>query len=369
MGMRVMIAGSGKCLPGQDIPGRVVTNDDIIKMLLAHKAIKPGSGRPWLAEELTSQKIVDLVGIRERQWVADDQNTSDLALVAAERALADAGIGWKDVGILAVGSSTPEALFPSTACLVLNKAIKKKVAAGEWEEKDAKTVLRIPAFDVLAACTSALYAIDLVRKHLLFGETDSPYGLALGSEVMSRLLDFSDTNADLWGDAAAAVVLKRTEGPSGIICSEIGTDTWSLETTYSIGKDMRYHETPVKPGILMRGHEIQKFVLKIIPELITRTIEKANRVPGKTREVTLGDVGLIVCHQANARIFEFPAKKLGIPVERFYVNVDRRGNCSSASVLTALREAVEEGRVKKGDLVMLLSFGGGLTWGSMLIEW
>lgn len=369
MDMRVMIAGSGKCLPGQDVPGRVVTNDEIVDMLLAHKAIKPGTDRPWLPGELTPQKIVDLVGIRERQWVADDQNTSDLALIAAERALADAGIGWKDIGILAVGSSTPEAYFPSTACWVLNKAIKKKVASGEWDEKDAKTVLRIPAFDILAACTSGLYSIDLIRKHLLFGETDSPYGLAIGSEVFSRMLDFSDTNSDLWGDAAAAVVLKRTEGPSGIICSELGTDAWAAETTYSVGKDTRFHATPVSPGVVMRGHEIQKYVLKIIPELITRTLAKANLVLGQSRQVGLEDVDLIVCHQANARIFEFPAKKLGIPIEKFFVNVDRRGNCSSASVLLALHEAVEEGRIKRGDLVMAMGFGGGLTWASMLIEW
>ncbi len=367
--MRVMIAGSGKCLPGKDVPGRIVTNDEIVAILLANKAIKPGTDRPWLPGELTSQKIVELVGIRERQWVADDQNTSDLALVAAERALAEAGIGWQDLGILALGSSTPEALFPSTACQVLNKVLKKKVAAGEWEEKDGRTAIRIPAFDVLAACTSGLYAIDLVRKHLLFGETDSPYGLVIGAEVMSRLADFSDTNADLWGDAAAAVVLKRTEGPSGIISSEIGTDAWKAETTLSVGKDTRHHETPVKTSIEMRGHEIQKFVLKIIPELITKAIDKANRVPDRTRDYRLEDVDLFVCHQANARIFEFPAKKLGIPLERFYVNVDRRGNCSSASVLLALREAVEEGRIKKGGLVMLISFGGGLTWASILVEW
>jgi 3-oxoacyl-[acyl-carrier-protein] synthase-3 len=367
--MRVMIAGTGKCLPGKDVPGRIVTNDEIVRILLDHKAIKPGSDRPWLPEELTPQRIVDLVGIRERHWVDNGVNTSDLALVAAERALADAGIGWKDLGIVALGSSTPEAIFPSTACMVLNKAVLKGTASGAWEAKDAKTVLRIPAFDLLAACTSGLYAVDIVRKHLLFGETEAEYGLAVGSEVLSRLLDFSDTNADLWGDAAAAVVLKRTSGTSGIICSVTGTDSWGVEAAYSVGKDTRHHETPVHPNIAIRGHDIQKFVLKIIPELVVRTIEKANRVPGKNRDVALSDVDLIVCHQANARIFEFPAKKLGIPVEKFYVNVDRRGNCSSASVLMALREAVEEGRVKKGDLVMLLSFGGGLTWASMLVEW
>jgi len=366
--MRVKIAGTGKCLPGTDVPGKVVTNDEIVKLLLAHNAIKPGSDRPWLPEELTSQKIVDLVGIRERRWVANSVNTSDLALFAAERALADAGIGWQDIGVLALGSSTPEALFPSTACLVLNKAISKQVAAGALQEKDAKTFLRIPAFDVLAACTSGLYAIDIVRKHLLFAETEARYGLALGAEVLSRLLDFSDTNADLWGDGSAAVVLERTEGSSGIICAEMGTDALSAETTFSVGKDTRYHDVLVTPNIVIRGHDIQKFVLRIIPELITKTIDKANRVAGQSRNYRVEDVDLFICHQANARIFESPARKLGIPLDKFYVNVDRRGNCSSTSVLLALREAVEEGRLKKGDLALIMSFGGGLTWGSMLVE-
>jgi 3-oxoacyl-[acyl-carrier-protein] synthase-3 len=355
--MRVRIAGTGKCLPGTDVPGRIVTNEEIVRILLENKAIKPGSDRPWGPDELTPQKIVDLVGIRERRWVDDTVNTSDLAFVAANRALAEAGIGWRDIGILAIGSSTPEALFPSTACMVLNT------------EKDARQVLRQPAFDLTAACTGGLYAIDLVRKHLLFPETESRYGLALGAEVLSRLLDFSDTNADLWGDGSSAAVLERTEGTSGIVCTEMGTDTLSLDAAYSRGHDTRHHDGPVKPNIAIKGHDIQKFVLRIIPELILRTIDKANRVPDRARDYRLEDVDLFVCHQANARIFEFPSKKLGIPLEKFYVNVDRRGNCSSTSVLLALHEAVEEGRLKKGDLALLMSFGGGLTWGSMLLEW
>jgi 3-oxoacyl-[acyl-carrier-protein] synthase-3 len=367
--MRVKIAGTGKCLPGTDIPGRIVTNEEIVRILLAHGAVKPGAGRPWLPEELTPQKIVDLVGIRERRWVADSVNTSDLALVAAERALADAGIGWQDVGILALGSSTPEAIFPSTACIVLNKAIQSEIGAGRLQEKDARGALRIPAFDLLAACTSSLYAMDVVRKHLLFPETESRYGLALGAEVLSRLLDFSDTNADLWGDGAAAVVLERTDEPSGIVCMDMGTDALGVDTAYSDGHDTRHHDAPVRQNIAIKGHDIQKFVLRIIPELIVRTIEKANRAPGRPRDYRIEDVDLFICHQANARIFEFPAKKLGIPLEKFYVNVDRRGNCSSTSVLLALHEALEEGRLKKGGLALLLSFGGGLTWGSTLIEW
>ena len=367
--MRIRIAGTGKCLPGEDVPGRVVTNEEIVRTLLAHGAIKPGTNRPWEPGELTPQKIIDLVGIRERRWVTDSVNTSDLALVAAERALADAGIGWEDIGVLAVGSSTPEANFPTTACFVLNKAIRKKIEAGEWDEKDAAAAVRIPAFDVLAACTSALYAMDLVRKHLLLPETESPYGLAIGAEVFSRMLDLSDTNSDLWGDAAGAVVMKRDDGPSGIIWSEMGTDALKAETTYSAGKDTRHHEAPVRTNALMRGHEVQKFVLKIIPEMILRTVQRANRSSDRTRKYRVEDIDLFICHQANARIFEFPAKKLGLPLEKFYVNVDRRGNTSSASVLLALREAVEEGRIRPGDLIMLLSFGGGLTWGSMLVKW
>jgi 3-oxoacyl-[acyl-carrier-protein] synthase-3 len=367
--MRVKIAGTGKCLPGTDVPGRVVTNEEMVRILLAHKAIKPGTDRPWLPDELVPQKIVDLVGIRERRWVDDSVNTSDLALFAAEKALADAGIGWQDIGILVVGSSTPEALFPSTACQVLNKAIHKKIDAGELDDRTARTALRIPAVDVLAACTSGLYAVDIVRKHLLSQDNEAEYGLAMGAEVLSRLLDFSDTNADLWGDGSAAVVLKRTVGSSGIVCSVMGSDPLSADAAYSAGHDTRRHEAPVRPNIAIKGHDIQKFVLRIIPDLILKTIDKANRTPGRTRDYRLEDIDLFICHQANARIFEFPAKKLGIPIEKFYVNVDRRGNCSSTSVLLALREAVEEGRLPKGGLAILMSFGGGLTWGSMLVEW
>lgn len=367
--MHVKIAGLGKCLPGTHVPGRTVTNEEIVGILLAHGAIKPGTDRPWTPEELTPQRITDLVGIRERRWVADEVNTSDMALVAAESALADAGIGWEDIGIVALGSSTPEAIFPSTACMVLDKAIRKKMASGEWPAGEARGKLRVQAFDIMAACTSGLYAIDLVRKSLLLPDTRYEYGLAIGADVPSRVLDFKDTNSDLWGDGAAAVVLKRTDTEAGILCSVTGSDPLAADTTFSVGQGSRKGELGLPPNFYFKGHEVQKFVLKIIPELITRTLDEANRLGGRSRPITADDVALFVLHQANARIFEFPSKKLGIPLEKFYVNVDRRGNCSSTSVLMALREAVEDGRVKKGDLVMALGFGGGLTWASILLEW
>jgi len=367
--MQVKIAGIGKCLPGTDVPGRIITNEAMVKMLLDHGAIKPGTNRPWTPQELTPEKIISLVGIRERRWAADEVNTSGMALVAAEKAMEQAGIGWEDIGILALGTSTPEAIYPSTACLLLNKVIQKKTDSGEWPVAEAKSKLRIQAFDVLAACTGGYYAIDLVRKSLMHPETAYSYGLAVGTEVLSRMLDLKDSNADLWGDGAAAVVLKKTNEPGGILCSITGTDSWGAENAYSVGQGSRKDQINIPTNVLIRGHEIQKFVLKIIPELITKTLETANSGPRRSRPIQLSDIDLIVCHQANARIFEFPAKKLGIPVEKFYVNVERRGNCSATSAMLALREAVEDGRIKKGDLVLTMSFGGGLTWAAMLIEW
>jgi len=367
--MRVKIAGLGKCLPGTDVPGKIMTNEKIVGILLAHGAIKPGTDRLWTPEELTPQRITDLVGIRERRWAADEVNVSDMALVAAENALEEAGIGWENIGIVVLGSSTPEAIFPSTACLLLDKVIRKKTASGEWTAGEARGKLRIQAFDLLAACTSGLYAIDLVRKSLLLPETPYDYGLAIGGDVPSRVLDFKDTNSDLWGDGASAVVLKRSDAGAGILCTVMGSDPLAADTTFSVGQGSRKGELGLPPNFFFKGHEVQKFVLKIIPELIMRTLGEANRLGGRSRPITADDVALFVLHQANARIFEFPSKKLGIPLEKFYVNVDRRGNCSSTSVLMALREAVEEGRVKRGDLVMLLGFGGGLTWASILFEW
>ena len=366
--MRVKIAGLGKCLPGTDVPGRIVTNEEIVKILLAHGAIKPGTDRAWTPDELSAQRVTELVGIKERRWAADDINTSDVALAAAEDALRDAGIGWEDIGIVALGSSTPEALFPSTACILLDKVIRKKTAAGEWAAAEAKTKLRVQAFDILAACTGGLYAIDLVRKTLLDPETEHEYGLAIGADIPSRVLDFKDTNSDLWGDGAAAVVLKRTEAGPGILCTVTGSDPLAADTTFSVGISTRNGQIGLPTNFFFKGHEVQKFVLKIIPELIVKTLERANRGHPGARPITLDDIRLFVCHQANSRIFEFPSKKLGIPLEKFYVNVDRRGNCSSTSVLLAMREARDEGRIRGGDLVMAIGFGGGLTWASMLIE-
>lgn len=364
--MKVRITSVGKCLPGVDVPGRIINNEQIIKLLLSHQAIKPGTDRPWRPDELTPKLIEDLVGIKERHWVANEINTSDLALSAAEKALQAAKISWEDIGILIVGSSTPEAIFPSTACMVLNKVQKKMIASGEWTEKEARDKLRIPAYDVLGACTSGLYAIDIVRKTLNSKENNRDYGLVVSAEVMSRLMNFTDTNSDLFGDGAGAVVLQKTER-GGILWVELGSDPWGVETTHSVGYDTRYHRHRERPNIQMQGHEIQKYVLKIIPELIQKTITNANH--HLRMNIKLDDISLFVCHQANARIFQSPAKKLNIPLEKFYVNVDRRGNCSSASVLMALTEAVEEKKIKRGDLVIVLAFGGGLTWASMLVEW
>jgi len=342
----------------------------MVEMLLAAGAIKPGTDHPWTREEFTPKLIENLVGIKQRHWVSKEINTSDLALYAAEKAMEKAGIGWEDVGMLVVGSSTPESYYPSTACWVLNKIHKKRIAEGVWTENESKTKLRIPAFDVLAACASSLYAVDIIRKTLLFPETDYRYGIAIGAEVMSRTMSYKETNSDIFGDGGGAAVLERTDSPDApgrILWTETGNDSWGAETTYSQGLDTRYHETPEAMNIFMAGHEIQKYVLKLIPEIIQMMVKKTNH--GLGLHLKIEDIALFVCHQANARIFDFPAKKLGIPIEKFYVNCDRRANASSASIMMALTEADQEGRIKRGDLVFLLSFGGGLTWASALVKW
>lgn len=365
--MHVRIAGLGKCLPGIDVPGRIVDNTEIIDILIKGGTKKPGTDRIWTREEFTPELIEKLIGIKQRHWVADEVNTSDVALFAAEQAMAKAGMDWKDVGCLVIGSSTPEANYPSTACWVLNKALKKKVASGAWSDEEAQA-FRIQAFDILAACTSSIYTLDLASKLLLFPGNEHRYALAIGAEVISRTLSHSDTNSDIFGDGGGAAVLERTEAPGHrILWTETGTDSWAAETTYSGGFDTRHHEQPVGPSLYMAGHEIQRYVLKLLPDLIQKMLDRSDRILG--RKIGVNDIGLYICHQANGRIFEFPAKKLGIPIEKFFVNVDRRANCSSASVLMALAEAEEEGRLKAGDLVMLMGFGGGLTWGWALLEW
>lgn len=343
--MAVVVAGVGKYLPE-----RVVGNEEIVSIFAAHGLAQTSSGKP-----LTARGIEDLIGIRERHWAAPDQNTSDLAFLAGQAALEKAGITWNDLSIIRLGSSSPEAFFPNTACLTLHKATRP----------------RIEAVDILAACTSGVAAMVDVKR-ALEDEPDYRYGLAIGAEVLaSRMTDFTDVNSDLWGDGAGAVVLKKTgDSKAGIICSVLGSDSEKTHLTLSVGKGTRLGDDQARPNIYLVGYEVQRFIQQVIPWLIPETIAKANRILASRQEsmITLDDIDLFAVHQANSKIFRGPANKLGIPLEKVPVNVDRYGNTSSAAALLVLCEAIEQGRVGPGSLVMLVTFGGGLNWASLLLR-
>lgn len=350
----IRIAGAGKYLPD-----RIVTNEEVVEIFRRNGVTETPSGQP-----LTPEWIEKLVGIRERHWAAPSQNTSDLALLATKLALIHSGFCIEEMNVVAVGTSSPESFFPSTACNMLYQA---------------QSETRPEAFDLLAACTSGIYALVSVERALRC-EKDYHQGLAIGAEVLAtRMTNFTDINSDLWGDGAGAVVLKKVQhdvqteigSSSGIICSILGSDPSLAPLTRSIGKGTRPDDSCGRPSIYFNGHEVQKFVLKIIPELIEETIAKANDTlfyEGNKEKISLDDISLFAVHQANGRIYESPAKKLGIPLEKFYINVDVYANTSSAAVLIVLCEAMEKGLVKKGDLVLLIGFGSGLTWGSVLLR-
>ena len=346
---KVVIAGVGKYLPE-----RIVTNEELVKIFASHGRTETPSGKP-----LTAEWIEGIVGIKERRWADPKQNTSDLAFLAAEEALKEAGIFWHQLHCVRVGSSSPEAFFPSTACLTLHHC--------------SGHTLHTEAADTLAACTSGLYALTDVYRAMMT-EPDYNWGLAAGAEVLaSRMTNFKDINDDLWGDGAGAVVLKKVHynTKSGIICTHLGSEPDLAPLTLSVGKGTRVGDILIHhPSIFLDGHRIQRFVWEILPKIIEETMAKANLILAENCQeaITLQDIDLFAVHQANARIFERPAQQLGIPLEKFYVNVDRYGNTSSASVFIVLAEAMEKELVQKGDIVMLVSFGGGITWGSVLVR-
>lgn len=347
---RIIIAGHGQGV-GKYLPDRIIDNTEMVSINAQHGLTTTNSGKP-----LTAEGIGDLLKIDTRRWARSDQNTSDMALFAAQMALDRRGIGWKDLNMIVVGSSSPESFFPSTACSTLFKSGKP----------------RIEAFDLLAACTSAVYAIAQVDARLM-REEDYKFGMVIGAEMLAtRMNDYSDINSNLWTDAGGALLLEKVDDKtdSGIICSILGSDPSMEPATRSIGKGTRTEDLGAKPKIFMVGRDVQKFIRRIIPELIPATIAKANRIlvkEGKD-QITLDDIALFAMHQPNGRSLEITATEMGISLEKVPVTVNKYANSSSAAVLITLCEAIEEGKVKKGDLIIIISFGGGITWASVLLR-
>jgi 3-oxoacyl-[acyl-carrier-protein] synthase-3 len=313
------IAGTGSYLPA-----RVMTNDDFAKRGL-------DTSDAWIRER---------TGIRQRHIAEDSQASSDLALEASRRALEAAGIAAADLDLIIVATSTPDYIFPSTACLLQAKLGAKNGAA----------------FDVQAVCSGFVYGLATADAFIRSGNARK--ALVVGAEVFSRILDWSDrATCVLFGDGAGAVVLVAGDKP-GVHASVLRADG-SQAGILSVPGNVCGGKVIGSPYLQMQGSQVFKVAVKVLDE-VAREVLEASRM-------TVGDVDWLIPHQANVRILEATAKKLGLAREKLVVTVDRHGNTSAASVPLALDDYVRAGKIKAGHRVMLQGVGGGFTWGASLV--
>lgn len=317
------IAGTGSYLPE-----RVMTNKDFESIV-----------------DTTDEWIRERTGIKRRHIAADDQQASDLGLEAARRAMQMAGIDEKDLDLIIVATSTPDKVFPSTACIVQRRL----------------GVSGFPAFDVNAACSGFIYALDVADRFVRTG--GARCALVIGTEIYSRILDWTDrTTCVLFGDGAGAVVLTASEQP-GILSTHIHSDGKHEEMLHvpnerdSAEEDDDRHSGPY---IRMKGNEVFRAAVGVLGSIANETLS--------VNDVDPHDIAWLIPHQANLRIIAATAKKLDLPLERVVVTVDEHANTSSASIPLALDVAVRDGRIQRGELLLLEAFGAGFTWGSALVR-
>jgi 3-oxoacyl-[acyl-carrier-protein] synthase-3 len=318
------IAGTGSYLPE-----KVLTNDDLTKFV--------DTSDEWIATR---------TGIRERHVAANGETTGDLAFYAATRALESAGIQASELDLIVLGTTTPDLIFPSTACL-----LQHRIGADGC-----------PAFDVNAACSGFIYALTVADNFIRAGAAKN--ALVVGSETLTRMLDWSDRGTCvLFGDGAGAVVLK-SDSETGILSTHLHADGGKKELLWNpvgVSAGFRPDEPNAGVKVLMTGNEVFKHAVKALDSVVEETLE-AN---GLDRH----EIDWLIPHQANLRIIEATAKRLDMPMDRVIVTVDKHGNTSSGSVPLALDCAVRSGKVQRGQLVLLEAFGGGFTWGSVLLRY
>ncbi|MFH1709946.1 MAG: beta-ketoacyl-ACP synthase III [bacterium] len=311
---------------GSYVPKKVLTNFDLEKIV--------DTSDEWIRER---------TGIRERRIAADGEATSDLALEAARRAIESAKIDPKELELIIVGTSSPDMLFPSTACI-----IQDKIGA-----------VNAAAFDVSAACSGFNYALAAAASFIESGLYNNV--LVIGADTLAKYLDWTDRNTCiLFGDGAGAAILKGSADGSGILASHLGAEGSGGKYLIMPGGGSRDPEAK-KRFIWMDGKEVFRFAAKVLPKCVKAVLEKA--------KLKIEDVSLLIPHQANIRIIDFALKNLGLSKNKVYVNLDRYGNTSAASIPIALDEALKEGRIKKGDIVALAGFGAGLTYGANIVKW
>ncbi|MDH7452862.1 beta-ketoacyl-ACP synthase III [Luteimonas composti] len=318
------IAGTGSYLPS-----KVLTNDDLSRIV--------DTSDEWIASR---------TGIRERHVAAEGETTVDLAYHAAVRALEAAGTGVDEIDMIIVGTTTPDLIFPSSACLLQQRL----------------GIAGCGAFDVNAACSGFLYALSVADKFIRSGDVKTV--LVVGAETLTRMVDWTErTTCVLFGDGAGAVVLKA-DSETGILSTHLHADGSKKELLWNpVGVSAGFDEDAKNAGvrIQMSGSDVFKYAVKALDSVVEETLE-AN---GLDRH----DIDWLIPHQANLRIIEATAKRLEMPMDRVVVTVDRHGNTSSGSVPLALDEAVRSGKVQRGQLLLLEAFGGGFTWGSALLRY
>jgi 3-oxoacyl-[acyl-carrier-protein] synthase-3 len=314
---------------GSHLPPRRLSNAQLVAELAAQGV------------ESSDDWIVERTGIRARYFAADGVNASDLAAEAARQALQAAGCGPTDIDLIIVATSTPDMVFPSTACLVQSKL----------------GIVGCPAFDLQAVCSGFVYALSVADSMIRTGAATR--ALVIGAEVFSRILDFKDrTTCVLFGDGAGAVVLEASEVP-GILATELHADGRHVGILCVPGT-VAGGQVLGDPLLRMDGQAVFKLAVGVLADVARSVLRKAGRQDS--------DIDWLIPHQANIRIMQSTAKKLNLPLEKLIVTVAEHGNTSAASVPLALDHAVRSGQIQRGDTVMLEGVGGGFTWGAVLLD-
>jgi len=313
---------------GSYLPAKVLTNADLEKMV-----------------ETTDEWILERTGIRERHIAVDGETTCDLSEQAARRAIAAAGLDVKDIDLIVVATTTPDRVFPSTACLL----------------QERLDIHGCAAFDIQAVCTGFVYALGIADKFIRTGT--AKHALVVGAETLSRIVDWKDrSTCVLFGDGAGAVVISAGDAP-GILNTHLHADGQYKELlTVPAGISQGYDKVQENKAFMqMQGNEVFKVAVNTLGRIVDETLKKNG--------LKKTDITWLVPHQANIRIINATARKLGMPMDHVVVTVDRHGNTSAASIPLAFDEAVRDGRIKRGDTVLMEAFGGGFTWGSVLLKY
>lgn len=317
---------------GSFLPEKILSNADLERMV-----------------DTSDEWITKRTGIKERRIVENGVATSDLAAKASLNALKDAGISPSELDLIITSTITPDHLFPSTSCYV-----QEKIGAHN-----------AGAFDILAACAGFVYALSIAQGFIASGAMNNI--LIIGAECLSKFTDYTDrASCVLFGDGAGAAIVQRSNGSSEVLSFVLGADGSHADILILPGGGSK--RPPSQETInerlhymKIKGREVFRIATNNLITLINTTLDKC--------KVSLKDIDLVILHQSNLRIIRASMKKLGIPMEKVYVNIEKYGNTSSASVPIALDEAKKSGRLKQGDLVLLAAFGGGLTWSSTILRW